>query len=213
MSAVSPHRPDSIAAAQAGGWNFRTAGGSVHGWWVCSVMVKPTEYDNHRPLAASELTNWVQPGTVPSPAATPGSSIPCPRPGQPLRIRQRRRALNGTDPTGYCFWDVCAVETLALVGAVALAGWASYELSHTNISSWDWSWSSSSPSSTTSVATSRPTGRCLGSPAGCGHRRGSPHAGHRISLAASRPFAGPPPRRGRTVRPVPAGPRRSGWAA
>ncbi len=63
-------------------------------------------------------------------------------------------ALNGTDPSGHCFWDACAMEGYLLIaGGVALAGWASYELSQTNTSSWDWgwdwnwSWSSSSSSS------------------------------------------------------------------
>ncbi|MEU9272455.1 LamG-like jellyroll fold domain-containing protein [Streptomyces sp. NPDC048251] len=59
--------------------------------------------------------------------------------------------LNGTDPTGHCFWDVCAVEAYVTVAALtALAGYTSYKLSHSSwsySSSWDWSWGSSSTTS------------------------------------------------------------------
>ncbi|CAM5467433.1 laminin G [Streptomyces canus] len=42
-------------------------------------------------------------------------------------------ALNGTDPSGHCFWDACVVEGYATVAALTvLAGYASYELSHGN---------------------------------------------------------------------------------
>lgn len=71
--------------------------------------------------------------------------------------------LNGTDPTGHCFWDVCVGEGMLLVaGLTVAAGWASYELSQVNTSSWswDWSWSSSSSSATyTSVTSSTAAGR------------------------------------------------------
>ncbi|WP_434099529.1 LamG-like jellyroll fold domain-containing protein [Streptomyces sviceus] len=42
-------------------------------------------------------------------------------------------ALNGTDPSGHCFWDACVVEGYAAIaGLTILAGYASYELSHGN---------------------------------------------------------------------------------
>ncbi|MEH0549994.1 LamG-like jellyroll fold domain-containing protein [Streptomyces sp. B21-101] len=59
--------------------------------------------------------------------------------------------LNGTDPSGHCFWDACAVEAYGTaVVLTALAGYASYQLQHSSwsySSSWDWSWGSSSTTS------------------------------------------------------------------
>ncbi|WP_234425492.1 LamG-like jellyroll fold domain-containing protein [Streptomyces kebangsaanensis] len=95
---------------------------------------------------------WYQPGTGSFTSRDTWQLDPVPS-GQANRYSYGSGAvLNGTDPSGHCFWDACAMEGyLAIAAGVALAGWASHELSKTNTSSWswdwNWSWSSSSSSS------------------------------------------------------------------
>ncbi|MFF5809259.1 LamG-like jellyroll fold domain-containing protein [Streptomyces sp. NPDC012746] len=67
--------------------------------------------------------------------------------------------LNGTDPTGHCFWDVCAGEAFLVVAAIgAIASLATYQQvsSQSYSFDWDWHWSWSSSSATTTTTTYNP---------------------------------------------------------
>ncbi|MFF3398117.1 LamG-like jellyroll fold domain-containing protein [Streptomyces sp. NPDC002659] len=94
---------------------------------------------------------WYQPGTGAFSSRDTWELDPSPSAQANRYLYGNARPLDGTDPSGHCFWDVCVGEGVALAAGLSLvAGWASYELSHSNTSSWswdwDWSWSSSSSS-------------------------------------------------------------------
>ncbi|MFJ9006315.1 RHS repeat-associated core domain-containing protein [Streptomyces canus] len=76
---------------------------------------------------------WYQPGTGTFGSRDTWQLDPTPS-GQANRYGYGSgRALNGTDPSGHCFWDACVVEGYATIAALTvLAGYASYELSHGN---------------------------------------------------------------------------------
>ncbi|PAZ11830.1 laminin G [Streptomyces sp. SA15] len=79
---------------------------------------------------------WYQPGTGSFASRDTWQLDPVPS-GQANRYSYGSGgALNGTDPSGHCFWDACVMEAYGayiLIGAgVAAAGYLSYELSHGN---------------------------------------------------------------------------------
>ncbi|MFI1507160.1 RHS repeat-associated core domain-containing protein [Streptomyces sp. NPDC020597] len=94
---------------------------------------------------------WYQPGTGSFTSRDTWQLAPTPSVQSNRYTYGNGGPLNGTDPSGHCFWDACAVEAYGTaVVLTALAGYASYQLQHSSwsySSSWDWSWGSSSTTS------------------------------------------------------------------
>ncbi|WEO95811.1 LamG-like jellyroll fold domain-containing protein [Streptomyces sp. FXJ1.172] len=88
--------------------------------------------------AVDMAARWYQPGTGSFESRDSWQLDPSPSVQADRYTYADADPLNGTDPSGHCLEDACVIEGYAaVVGLTALAGWASQQLQHVHIGSWD----------------------------------------------------------------------------